>query len=223
MKRSTTLILLAALVIVGCLIFYNFKLKEVYDTKEYKNRFSEMEFTAIQGINALDLKSANHIGIHVEYGTEEGLWVSKRFKDNFKFSANGSTLNLDVIKKERSEGYIISGYFLILITKDLNRIIATHANDRASGFGQVRLKGFKLSKMDIQVAADTQFYFDDVQLDTLNAKIGGDEYAGKAELILPFNCTVNEASFNIGINGSVNLQGAKVLNTQSSSTNEMKK
>jgi hypothetical protein len=223
MKASTKLILLTVLVIVGSLLFYNFKLKSVYQDKSYKNRFRDMNYTVLHGINALDLQSANRIGIQVEYGTKEGLWVAKRLKDNIKISKSGATLELDFVKNAKSNGPSRSGIFLILITKDLQRLTATHTAtkpDAAFSSSQVRLKGFQLSKLDIQVAADTQFYFDGMQVDTLNAVIGGDDYVGKAELTLPFNTTINAASFNIGINGNVSLQGAKVIKTSSSMAKE---
>lgn len=218
MKKSTALILIAPLVIIGCIISYNFRLKAMYDSKSYKDRFYNMDRTDFQGISTLDLKSANKIGIQVEYGTQEGLWVPKNLKNNIKVSVNGSELSLDYVRKNKSDK-VMFGTNMILITKDLRRLTATHADtkiDASFARSQVRLKGFKQSKLHLQVAADTKFYFDDMQVDTLNAKIGGDEYAGKAELTLPFNSTINEANLDIGINGEVNLQGAKVLKTKSS-------
>lgn len=214
MKASTKLILLTVLVIVGSLLFYNFKLKSAYQDKSYKNRFREMDYTALPGINTLDLQSANRIGIQIEYGTKEGLWVAKHLKDNLKISANGTVLQLDFLKKGAPDARDRFGTYVILITKALNHLRAVHAKgDAASNSSRIQLKGFKLSKLDIQVAADTEFYFDGMQVDTLHAVMGGDDYAGKAELILPYNTSINKAYFNIGINGKVSLHGAKVLQT----------
>ena len=174
-----------------------------------------MDYTALPGINTLDLQSANRIGIQIEYGTREGLWVAKRLKDNLKISVNGTALQLDFVKKGPPDARDRFGT-LILITKDLKTLNTIRAKEPYYSYGQIRLKGFKLSKLNIQVAADTEFYFDGMQVDTLRAVVGGDEYAGKAELTLPYNTTINEADFNIGINGNVRLQGAKVLKTLNS-------
>lgn len=222
MKTSSKIILLTIMVIFGALIFYNFKLKSIYDSKVYRDRFHDMDYTAATGIRKLDIKSANRIGIQIEYGTKEGLWVSKALKDKIKIVADGDSLTLDFIGETKPHAVLVQGIFLILITTDLNRIVATHADRKKDAYfsdSNMRLKGFALSKLDLKVSSDTHFYFDKVQVDTLNAIVGGDDYAGKAELTLPFNTTINEANFNIGINGLVDLQGAKVLKTQSTVAN----
>lgn len=218
MKTSNKIILAAIMVVFGSLVFFNFKLKSKYDSKGYRDRFHDMEYTAVPGVRKLDIQSANRIGIQIEYGTKEGLWVAKALKEKIKIVTKGDSLKLDFIGETKPSTVLVKGLFLILITKDLNRIVATHADRRKdAGFSEsdIRLKDFNLSKLNLTVSSDTHFYFDRVKVDTLNAIVGGDDYAGKAELTLPFNTSINEANFNIGINGSVNLQGAKLMKTHS--------
>lgn len=220
MKTSNKIILLTVSIIFGSLILYNFKLKALYESKSYRGRFYDMDYVAIAGIRAIDLQSANHISIQIEYGTKEGLWVAKALKDKIKLIAVGDSLKLGFADETKAPNN--KDVFLILITKDMKRIVATHTDpkrDAAVSASKMRLKGFNLSKLALKVAADTEFYFENVRVGTLNAIVGGDKYAGKAELILPFNSTINEANFNIGINGSVNLRGAKVLKMQSTVAN----
>jgi hypothetical protein len=218
MKTSNKIILLAIMIAFGSLLFYNFKLKSKYESKGYKDRFHDMDYIAVAGLENLYIQSANRIGIQIEYGIKEGLWVPKELKGKIKILSSGDHLKLDLVADADGKAPVVKSVFLILIAKDLNRIVASHTDRKKetnSSMSNMRLKGFTLSKLDLQVSSDTHFYLDKVQIDTLNAIVGGDDYAGKAELILPFNTSVNAANFNIGINGVVNLQGAKVLKIQS--------
>lgn len=217
MKKSTTLILITVLVVLGGLISYNFKLKEVYDTKAYRNPYNGMEFTSLSGIEKLNVQSANAMNIKVLQGDKEGIWVDENFKNNVKFNVRGAVLNLDFLNADAENKRRLLGYTVILITKKLNSIVTTHTemeiNDSYTG-GQLAVENYSMDKFDLQVASDLKVNLSNVRINILNAVVG-DQHPGIATLRVPYNTSVNTANFNVGTNGSLNLDGAKIIKTVS--------
>lgn len=217
MKTSTKLILGAILVIIGCLITYNFKLKGMYDTKSYRNPYNGMEFTPLSGIEKLNVQSANTMNIKVLQGDKEGIWVDVKFKNNVQFSANGSALNIDFLDVAIENKRRLLESTVVVITRKINSVTTIHTKmkiDDPYTKGQIALENYKIDKLDLQVASDLNVNLNNLRINVLNAVVG-DQYPGIAMLRLPYNTSVNTANFNVGINGSLNLDGAKIIKTVS--------
>ncbi|WP_316817335.1 hypothetical protein [Pedobacter nyackensis] len=217
MKTSSILILGAVLVILGSLITYNFKLKGMYDTKSYRNPYNGMVFTPLSGIEKLNVQSANAMNIRVLQGDKEGVWVGEKFKKDVKLDASGDVLNIDFLNVAIENQRRSLGPLVVVITKKMNSIMTAHTEMKPEydhPWGQLVVEDYKLDKLDLQVSSDLTVNLDNIRINTLNATVG-DQYPGRAILKVSYNTSVNTANFNVGTNGSLNLDGAKIIKTVS--------
>ncbi|MGY0041534.1 hypothetical protein [Pedobacter sp. NJ-S-72] len=218
MKTSTMLIITAILIILGSLVAFNYTLKAVYLTGEYKSRFNGMDFTPINGIEKLNIQTERLSSVQVEYGEKEGIWVGRDIKEKVKFEAHQQTLNLgesDASKQEKSS-WINGG--IIIITKNLNAIVTVSGytpkqGERYSyGSSEISLKGYHLGQLDLQITSYASVYLHHMEVQTLNATVGTKTSEG-SELTLSSDTKINNAIFNVPGNSKLTLINPKIVKT----------
>lgn len=218
MKKSTMLIITAILIIMGSLVAFNYTLKAVYLTGEYKSSFNGMDFTPLNGIEKLIIQTERLSNVQVEYGEKEGIWVDRDIKEKVKFETSQHTLNLgesDASKQEKSSW--INGR-IVIITKNLNAI-ATVSNFKPKmgerypyGSSNVSLKGYHLDQLDLQIESYVSVYLHRMEVQTLNAIVGTKTSEG-AELTLSSDTKINNATLNVPGNSKLTMLDPKIVKT----------
>ena len=218
MKTSTMLIITAILIILGSLVAFNYTLKAVYLTGEYKSRFNGMDFTPFNGVEKLNIQTERLYSVQVEHGDKEGMWVERDIKEKVKFEVRQQTLSLgesDASKKEKSTW--INGR-IIIITKNLNAIV-TVSNYKPKkgerypyGLSEISLKGYHLGQLDLQIESYVSIYLHHMVIQTLNAIVGTKTSEG-AELTLASDNKINNATLNVPGNSKLTLIDPKIVKT----------
>ena len=211
MKKSNILIVLPVVLILTGLIFYNFKLKELYDTKAYKSRYKDMEFTPIPGIEHLDIQSANARNMNIEYGTKEGIWIYKSYRKIIKRAIKGNVLSLDFIAElEEKNTFWSPG--IILVTKNLKSVTTSPGfKDFGNNMSQasISISNYHLDQLDLKIAPHVNMSLSNLKVNTLNAVVGN-ETQDWAQLALNSTVTVNHASFDVPGKGMLDLSNPKI-------------
>lgn len=199
MKKSTIMITAAVLIILGSLTAFNLKIKQIYLTGSYKSRFNGMDFTPMNGLENVDIQYANRLGIRIEQGDKEGVWIREDYKKNYVLAFNQHTLKLDVTKKVKEEDRHFWGD-VIIITRTLKSVQTTAFLEKGQNptfySGTVDLKNFKVLNLDLQVSLGVTVSLYKMQLDTLNAVVG-DTKSGNASLFIASDTKINSANLNV--------------------------
>ena len=201
MKTSTIFIALAIVFLIGCLAFYNFRIKHIYDTGEYRSRFKNMEFTSVKGVDRVKVINKNILDVQVEYGEKEGIWLNSKVKEAVKFEVKGDVLEVKVSDAGLRDKVTAGMGQIIVMVKGLKSVSSTpYVVDGAKvgvvGVSGVRLSGFNAKGLDLEVAEGVGFYLDKMDVGTLNAKVG-DEKNGLGELVLASGVKVGAAYFRV--------------------------
>jgi len=212
MKKSTIMITAAVLIILGSLTAFNVKIKKIYLTGAYKSRFNGMHFTPMSGLQNLDIRNANKLGITVEQGDKEGVWIREDIKETYLLDFHQHTLVLDVSKEAKEKGHNSWGDVLI-ITKTLNKVTTTpylmDQESDANHNGNVELKGYQLTKLDLNIGLGGTVSLYKMQLDTLSA-IVGDKKTGNAGLFIASDTKINTANLTVPGRSTLTLADPKI-------------
>lgn len=212
MKKSSIMIITAVLVTLGSLTAFNIDVKKVYLTGAYKSRFRDMEFKSLKGIENLDLQNADEMGIEVQYGTKEGIWIHKSVKDQITANIEGQTLKIGIDKNTKEDRAIGWGR-VIIITKKLSKVSTTShlhiVQDNYYYAAQVSISGYQEGNLDLQISDGVSFSLSSCKLDKLTANIGDVKY-GKGDLHMGSDMKINTATFNIPGASSLNLEAPNI-------------
>jgi hypothetical protein len=212
MKKSTIMITAAVLIILGALTAFNIKIKQIYLTGSYKNRFNGMEFTPLKGLEHLDIRNSNSLGIQVEQGDHEGIWINADRKKTYVTDFKGHTLKFGLSKDAEERRHHAWGG-VIIITKNLHKITTSaylaekeNPTERA---GNIDLRGFQLPKLDLQIALGVTVSLYKMQLDTLNAIVGDNKH-GNAGLYIAADTKINTANLTVPGKSMLTLADPKI-------------
>lgn len=199
MKTSTMIIITTVLIIMGCLTAFNYNLKGEYKSGEYKSRFRNMNFTSLKGIEKLDIQHANLLGIRIEQGGKEGIWINKDIIDQVHYKVNAQVLTLKADQDEIDGSMALSGG-VIIITKTLNAVKTSPdvLNNKRSyrGPGEVSINGYQLDRLDLEVGKDVRLSLNNMKLNSLHAAVG-DKAHGLAELLISSDTKINTAQMDL--------------------------
>lgn len=158
-----------------------------------------MNFTPLKGIENLDIETANRIGIQVEYGTKEGIWIYKDIKDQIVTSIDQNTLKIN-LSKSGEHGNSLSFNNLIVIVRKISKVNCssyfTTQQEREYSPGQISISGFQQGNLDLQISRGVTVYLGASKLNTLNANIGTKKDGGAA-LNISSDTKIDNASFTI--------------------------
>ena len=212
MKKSTIMITAAVLVILGSLTAFNIKIKQIYLTGSYKSRFNGMDFTPLNGLENIDIQNANKLGIKIEQGEKEGIWIGKTSKDIHQLDFHDHTLKMGFSEEAKKNGYY-SWDEVVIITKNLKKVktmpYISNPEDANNITGTLEIKGYQIKNLDLQVGLGGTFFLYKMQMDTLNA-IVGDEKNGKAALYISSDTKINTANLNVPGKSTLTLADPKI-------------
>lgn len=212
MKSSTIILLLAAVLFLGALTAYNFSLKASYKTGSYKARFRDYTFTPLKNINMLDLKSSNLMFVRVEHGTQEGVWVSNRQKEQLSIVRQGNLLSLDFRNKDARQ---LSSYRYDQIVVVVNRLRQLHAGNhvfsdkQSKEFGgTLELIGINADSLDLLLEGTIDTRLGSSRLGMLKVSLGAE--GTPAGLTMVEKNHIDTAYFNVKGQSSLHLSDALI-------------
>ena len=218
MKRSNMLLIAAVLITIVCLTIYNYKLKGIYLTREYKNAYRGMTFKPLKNVEKLIINSANLLDIEVKQSNTEGVWIQNKWQNDLKLSLNDNALTVDFKPDSgRLELALASGNKIIILTKDLNSIKTAAATfpdneGRASLYGNLEVKNYQTDLLDLSVSPLVTVKLSAMKINTLNAAVG--TKTGEAgQLILTADNQIQTARFDVPGNGNLQLSDPKIIKT----------
>lgn len=223
MKTSTMFIITAILVTLVSLFAFDYSIKKVYLTGEYKSRFNGMDFTPLSEVEKLNIQTTKLSSVQIEYGAKEGIWIDRSIKEKVKFGVNQHTLNLAASEASIKDKDLWINGKVVIVTRKLNSVttISDYTTpDEAKrkyerfrdGSSQISMKGYHLGQLDLQVASFVSIYLDRMEVQTLNATVGTKTGYG-AELTLASDTKINNATLNVPGNSKLTLLDPKIVKT----------
>lgn len=212
MKLSTLMLVISVLLFLGVLTVYDLSLREVYLKGTYKDRFGKHTFIRLDNIKELQLKSANLMGINIEHGEQEGIWISDRVKDQVKVDQKGEVVIVSVDVKDPKAYSIISGADVVLIVNKLRKL--NTYNDYRQGQamqyynGKVNISGLTADNFDMVLSEPSNVILDGNKFGSFNSIVGGDKYW--STLTITSNNKIDTAYFDIKSKSSLELQNPEI-------------
>ena len=158
MRKSNLLIIASLAVLVVSLGMYNVALKTEYRKGTYKDPFQDYKAIDIKGFQAIDINSANKLGVKIKPG-KYGVWVHERSTEFVKVKQIGNRLQIDAEFPER-EGY---NERVIITCPNLTEI-KTNAIFRLKGKQEVLKKDYNNNPVTVE-----GFTLDSLELNADNA------------------------------------------------------
>jgi len=201
----------AVLIILGSLTAFNVKIRQIYLTGSYKNRFNGMDFTATKGLEKLYIKNANIIGVRIEKGNTEGVWLRGNAKDQYQVSYKDHALTLGLSKEGENLGSSIWGE-VIIVTKTLSAVQSTSSvidKDKRYDAGTISMTGLQLDKLSLQISSGVTVSLGQMQIDELKATVG-DKTGTEAGLNISSTTQIRSAELNVPGKSSLVLANPKI-------------
>ncbi len=210
MKTSNVFLLIAILITLGSFTAYNFKLKEFYNSGDYKNRFYGMEFTPLTGVDELHITSANLLNVSIERAEKEGIWIDDRTKPDVSLKINGQRLDLGLTDAAIKGGFTHNG--IIIMTKNIRLFTAVAQINRKCdncNTSEMELKNYQVDSLSINIPGNVLLYFHDMNVNVLNAAVGNESQRASGLTLYP-DSKINTAYFNIYGNSLLDLEDPKI-------------
>ncbi|TCC96403.1 hypothetical protein [Pedobacter psychroterrae] len=180
MKISTTMLVIAILLFFGVLTAYNFSLKAEYLKGTFRDRFGKHSFMKLEDVKRLQLNAANMIGMSIEYGEREGVWISKEVKDQVKVRQSGETVTVDFVNSKPKTYRYINAAAVVFIVNKVNRVDARnfHFKDQGSENygGELFIKGLSGNSLDMVIPERATVLIEGSQFKVFKAVIGNENH-----------------------------------------------
>jgi len=216
MKTSTLLITIAILLTLGCLTAFNIDMKKTYLSGNYKNRFKNMEFIPFSGVEKLRLRDADIIGIKVEKGNKEGIWIDNHLEGEVTLKVIADELLLGLSDKGKVTKSFSYTNEIIIVTRELKNLSAEPSakkdEDKHYGKTQITVSGYQSAALNLEIGSGVGISLQEMNLSLLKAVIG-DKNTGNAELTLSSDTKIDSAMFTIPGAGKLTLMDPKILKT----------
>jgi hypothetical protein len=215
MKTSNKLLLAIGLIILACLVGYNFALKKEYDRGEFRSPFYGMYQIKASNFRVIENDAANMMDVKLQYGPNYGVWVKADLKDKVAINKRGNTLviNYNGDGNERhnyNDGVIIMCPIVdsVVTTAFINKLTGENI-DRYRAYVTTEITGFKQQGMSVIAAPYTRIALDHDTLSHLNALVGSAK-TSSSELEIKFNNQIAHADFNVLGKSFLTLNGKSV-------------
>ena len=199
MKLSTILFMAAFLLFIGTLAAHNYSLKAAYLSGNHKKRFNDHRFMALKGVHELEIKTGNVFSIEVEYGTEEGIWLSNRIKDEVKVLQNGQKVTIDLVMNEKNREFGNNASEFVIVLNHLNKVQTynySKYDEMISGrVGTLYIKNLKERDFDVTLGDQFSFTIDSCTFGSLYAVVG--EKGKNSTLQVTNDNKIDTATFDI--------------------------
>ena len=212
MKSSTITLLLAVVLFLGALTFYNFSLKAAYLTGNYKSQYPNRNFTPLKGLNILDIPSANLMYLRIEQGTQEGIWLSPGQQGRLNIIRHGDSLSIDFLSKEIADINAFRYEEIIIIVNNLQSLRTNdydlNTTDESNYGGSLDIRGVHERQLTLALYGNTSTTLQNSSIGTLKVSLGQDKKG--ANLTLAQKNQIDTAYFNVKGQSSLSLSTANI-------------
>lgn len=202
MKTSNKLLLAIGLVVLACLVGYNFVLKKEYDKGEFRSPFYGMHKLNLADFKVVNNQAANMIGIQIKHDTKRQVWVRPEAEDMLKITSDGHTLNVKNMKLRQGNMRYID--MIIITCPEIDSVVTggpvaaenQESNDDNDPYMHTKIEGFTQPSLGVKSNNRTLILLDNNKFDQLNTHLGDDK-GGRGFLTITDNNKVHLANFNI--------------------------
>jgi len=208
MKTSNKILLLATLIILSYLTFFDFKLKAEYLKGKYKTRFYSMKEQKVGEFRSIENNTSN-LHVRIEKGDQFEIWYDDDLKDNLELTNKNNQLVINYNKKDNDDDFIKSGNLIIICPKieavAINKVLKMkdYLSTEYIPNGVTIIHNFNQDKLELIVKSVTELILDKNKFNLLSAKVG-DSKSTNGTLEIMNNNEIN--------NLYVELNGTSVLN-----------
>jgi hypothetical protein len=208
MKTSNKILLLATLIILSYLTFFDFKLKAEYLKGEYKTRFYSMKEQKVGEFRSIE-NNASNLDVRIEKGDQFEIWYDDDLKDNLELTNKNNQLVINYNKKDNEDDFIKSGNLIIICPKieavAINKVLKMKDSLSKEYIpnGVTTIYNFNQDKLELIVNSVTELILDKNKFNLLSAKVG-DSKSTNGTLTILNNNEIN--------NLYVELNGTSILN-----------
>ena len=212
MKLSTVMLVLTGILFLGVLTAYNLSLKAAYAKGTFRNRFGEHTFRQLNNVKQIQVKSANMMGLSIEHGDREGVWINDRVKNLVKVKQSGETVIVDLINADSTNYRLVNSGDLVMIVNKLNQLSTENHQLKGKGAdnygGEVNVIGLKGESFTMLIDEQSSVKMTDSKIRRFKAKIGGDRYW--SGLIVSSSNHFDTAYFDVIGKSSLQLQNPDI-------------
>jgi len=208
MKTSNKILLLATLIILSYLTFFDFKLKAEYLKGKYKTRFYSMKEQKVGEFRSIENNTSN-LHVRIEKGDQFEIWYDDDLKDNLELTNKNNQLVINYNKKDNDDDFIKSGNLIIICPKieavAINKVLKMkdYLSKEYIPNGVTIINNFNQDKLELIVNSVTELILDKNKFNLLSAKVG-DSKSTNGTLTILNNNEIN--------NLYVELNGTSILN-----------
>lgn len=206
------MLIITVFLFLGVLTTYNLSLKAAYLKGTFRERFGEHTFRQLDNVKELQLKAANMIGISVEQGEREGVWISNRVKDLVKVDQAGGIVILDLKNTDPKNYQHINTGDVVMIVNKLSKI-STY-NYLVKGKmpenygGEMNIKDLSGDSFNLVIAEQGTVYIEGSRFRSFKTVVGGNKYWSR--LTVSGDNRLDTAYFDIR-KSSLELQNPAIL------------
>ena len=208
MKTSNKILLLATLIILSYLTFFDFKLKAEYLKGKYKTRFYSMKEQKVGEFRSIE-NNASNLYVRIEKGDQFEIWYDDDLKDNLELTNKNNQLVINYNKKDNDDDFIKSGNLIIICPK-IEAVVINKLLEMKDSLskeyipnGVTTIYNFNQDNLELIVNSVTKLILDKNKFNLLSAKVG-DSKSTKGTLTIMNNNEIN--------NLYVELNGTSILN-----------
>ncbi|WP_342644842.1 hypothetical protein [Mucilaginibacter sp. CSA2-8R] len=215
MKTSNKLLLAVGLIILACLVGYNFALKKVYTQGEFRSPYYGMHKLNLSNFKIVNNQAADFMGIQIKHDAKYQVWVRPDVEDMLKITSDGRTLSIKKSTLPKRDYYYDNS--IIITCPDIDSVVAggpavkgtQEAIDNYDPYIRTKITGFVQPHLGVRANFRTLILLDNNKLNRLNTLLGDDK-AGRGLLTITDNNKIGLADLNVKGKSVLTLYGQSV-------------
>ncbi len=215
MKTSNKLLLAIGIIILACLVGYNFALKNEYDKGDFRSPYYGLHKVNVSGFKIIHNQVADMMGIKIKYSPVSQVWVNPYVEAMLKITSDGHTLNIETLK--RLQRHITYTDAVVITCPQVDSLATDGQPDQENqqsidGYNPylyTKIEGFTQARIGVSANNRTLVIMDNNKLGRLNLNLG-DAKGGRGYLTLLSSNKIDLADFNVKGKSELKLYGRSV-------------
>jgi hypothetical protein len=215
MKTSNKLLLAIGIIIMACLVGYNFALKKEYDKGNFRSPYYGMHKLNLSGFKIIHNQVADVMGIKIKYSPISQVWVNPYVEATLKITSDGHTLNIEAIKRLQRNTSINDA--IVITCPEVDSVVTDgppdeenqQSLDNYNPYLRTKIEGFAQPHLGVSANNRTLIVMDNNKLGRLNLKLG-DNKDGRGYLTITSSNKIDFADFQVKSKSELKLYGRSV-------------